>query len=378
MLNCCYNDADEYIRGGFSFCGIDIADIGLEYAPDIKDTYVYATATTNVHEETFEGHDGGYSYGSYKEPKTFTLRCIFEEEHIAKGLMAKVFHLFQPGKKGKLIFKRRPWCYYYATVTSVPDLSEVRNYLNGIITITMKAYYPFARGIEINNRLFCSLPTDPYHNEIMENTALLDKDYMVPNTQLTTPITGQTSILLYNPGTERAKVDIVISGSAGDGVTIANSTTNQKCRYVAFNTNGNQYIYTDGISGKTVLDDDGARELAFLYHDYGFIELEPAFPILRKIYATCEGNTVTTVNILFEDEAEQEWYAGKYIFIGNENGSWHKIVQCQDKHTLIISNTASQATPCYSCIALMNEITITPTHGSSLSRLSFIYKPTFA
>ena len=292
--------------------------------------------------------------------------------------MAKVFHLFQPGKKGKLIFKRRPWCYYYATVTSVPDLSEVRNYLNGIITITMKAYYPFARGIEINNRLFCNLPTDPYHNEIMENTALLDKDYMVPTTSFATPITEQTSILLYNPGTERAKVDIIISGSAGDGVTIANSTTNQKCRYVAFNTSGNQYIYTDGISGKTVLDDDGARELAFLYHDYGFIELEPAFPILRKIYATCEGNTVTTVNILFEDEAEQEWYAGKYIFIGDENGSWYKIVQCQDKHTLIISNTASQATPCYSCVALMNEITITPTQGSSLSRLSFIYKPTFA
>lgn len=366
------------MRDSFSFCGVDVEDIGLEYAPDIKDTYVYAPAITDIHEETFEGHNGGYFYGANKQPKEFTLRCFFEEKHISRGLMAKVFDLFRVGNQGQLIFRQRPWCYYYATVTANPDLSEVSNYLNGVITIKMKAYYPYARGIEVNGRLLSNLRTDPHHKDVMQNTALLDRDYMVPNTQLTTPITQQTSVLLYNPGTERAKVDIVISGSAGDGVTIANNTTRQSCRYVAFNTNNNEYIYTDGISGKTIINDDGIERMAFLYHDYGFIELEPAFPILRSIYATCNGNTVTTTNILFDKEAEKEWYVGKYIFIGDENGSWHKIIQCQDKYTLIISTTASQATPCYSCIVPMNEITITPTQGSSLSRLSFIYKPTFA
>ena len=111
--------------GGFSFCGIDIADIGLEYAPDNDETYIYAPAESNIHEETFEGHDGGYSYGASREPKVFTLRCFYEDKHVAKGLMAKIFDLFRVGRKGLLIFKRRPWCYYYATVTAKPDITTM-------------------------------------------------------------------------------------------------------------------------------------------------------------------------------------------------------------------------------------------------------------
>jgi phage-related protein len=377
------------MRGGFSFCGVDIADIGLEYAPENKDTYVYAPTNSNMHEETFEGHDGGYSYGATKEPKVFTLRCFYENEHIAEGLMAKVFDLFKVGKKGLLVFKRRPWCYYYATVTSKPDIEEMYSYLNGSVVITLKAYYPFARACSVTKdnteaaakaHLFYNTLQDPYHDEIMLNTGVFDKDYMVLPTTFgsPTPITSQTSVLLYNPGTERAKVDIVISGTAGSGVTIANSTTGQSCRYVAFNTTGNQFIYTDGINGKTVLDDNGVRELAFLYHDHGFIELEPAFPILREVYVDYTGTTVTAVNMLYQEEEEKDWYAGKYIFIGNNSsGSWKKINRCLDQHRLQLTQSVA-AGSCRTCIVKMNEITITPTQGTSLNRLSFIYLPTYA
>ena len=364
------------MRGGFSFCGIDIADIGLEYVPENKDTYVYALAETTVHEEIFDGHNGGYTYGAYKQPKEFTLRCYYEDTSIAKGLMAKVHNLFRVGRKGMLIFKRRPWCYYYATVTAV-DSSDMYNYLNGIFVVTLKAYYPFARGLPVNDHLFYNLDTDEYHDEIMENTAILDKEYMVPKTSFTN-ITTQKTIQLFNPGTERAKVSIVISGTAGDGVTINNKTTMQSCRYIAFtNTDGD--IYTDGLNGKTVVEKNGIQELAFLYHDYGYIELEPAFPIIRELYVNYEYSTVTAYNILYEEEEEKEWYIGKYIFLGSdENGSWHKITNCVDEHTLTISGNIEEPGSCKTCVALMNEITITPTQGSSLNKLSFIYKPTFA
>lgn len=372
------------MKGGFTFCGVDIEDIGLSYAPENKDTYVYAPGLENVHEETFEGHDGGYVYGSYKEPKEFILRCYYEEQRIDKGIMAKAYSLFKVGKSGLLIFKRRPWCYYYATVINI-NHDEMYNYENGLIVITMKAYYPYARGIEINGRLLCNLPTDPYHDEIMANTAMLDKEAQVPATSFASPPVSPHEIILFNPGTERAKVSLVISGAAGNGVTIYNKTTDQLCRYVAFNTSDNEYIYTDGVSGKTVKDvgvepyaPTGERKLAFLYHDFGFIELEPAYPIKRKVFATYDGQTVTTTNILYDDDYRKEWYIDKYIFLDN---NWYKIYEVTDKHTLKV-RPRNGVTPgegkCTTSVALMNEIVITTTQGASISKLSFIYKPTFA
>lgn len=369
------------MRSSFSFCGVDVKSIGLEYAPETKDTYVYAPAVSNVHEETFEGHDGGYSYGASKEPKTFTLRCFYEEEHVAHGLMARVQNLFRVGKKGMLIFERRPWCYYYATVTEV-NIEDMRNYLNGIITITMKAYYPFARGLSVVNplteeeHLFCNERTDPYHTEAMENTALLDKAYMVPQTSFTN-VTEDT-YLLYNPGTERAKVDIVISGDAGDGVTINNRTTRQASRYVVFSDDDGD-VHTDGISGKTyTIDQEGKHQISFLYHDYGFIELEPAYPILRELHVFCNGTTVTATNMLYQHEDEKEWYVGKYIYIGtDETGDWHKIRECTDKHTLILE-TSGQNCLCTTSVVMMNEIYVKPSQGTNINKLSFIYKPTYS
>ena len=454
------------MKGGFSFCGVDIADLGLEYAPENKDAYVYAPAESNIHEETFEGHDGGYSYGASKQPKQFTLRCYYEDKNIAQGLMAKVLDLFKVGKKGMLIFKRRPWCYYYATVTAKPDISQIYTYLNGIIVITMKAYYPFARGLSVNDHLFYNLYTDNYHKEIMQNTAILDKAEMVPSSSFSTPnILGGnkttsnvdltkkyiisahdsnfhpgeeavfryayfnenneqirikdfsleedgyeivpndympftqdvayikftnvgasitidvreyiSNIILYNPGTERAKVDIIIAGSS-DGITIANSTTQQSCRYVSFNTENNDYIYTDGINGKTILDSDGQKTLAFLTHDYGFIELEPAFPILRDIYVSYQNAIVTATNVLYQEEDEKDWYSGKYIYLEGTSDGWYKINRCTNKHTLELTKNTNNSGSCKTSIVIMNEITITSDQGTKLNRLSFVYKPTYS
>ena len=361
--------------GGFSFCGIDIADIGLEYAPENSHTYVYGPGSSNIHEESFDGHDGGYFYGTTKTPKELVLRCFYEEKHIAHGVMAKFHALFKVGKSGMLIFKRRPWCYYYATVTNV-NTDDMKNYLNGLVVITMKAYYPFARGLEVNGHLFYNLRTDPYHDEIMLNTGLFDDDTLVPLTEFSdiTFSTNPYPILLYNPGTERAKVGIIISGHSGDnGIIIHNSTTNQETKFVAFNVDGTNYIATDSISGKTIVKTDYGKELAFLYHDKGFIELEPSFPIVRDLYVTYNNNSVSAVNILYEEEEEREWYIGKYIYL---NG-WKKIVNVTDNHTIQVTGntgTGSRKTS----VVLMNELYVTGSQGSYLSRLDFIYKPTYA
>ena len=360
------------MKGGFSFCGIDIADIGLEYAPENKDTYVYKPAEAEVHEELFDGHHGGYIYGATKKPKEFVLRCFFEDKNIADGVMAKAYSLFKVGKSGKLIFQRRPWCYYYATVTNI-DSTELHNYMNGLFVVTMKAYYPYARGIEVNGRTLCNLLTDPYHNEVMYNTAMLETEAMVRALPTSFTSTPDENILLYNPGTERADVGIIIAGEAGNGITIKNTTTGQSCRYVGFDSESGN-IYTDSINGKTIAEKDGEKSLAFLYHDYGFIELEPAFPILRDIYVAYKQNVVTATNILYDQEDEKEWYIGKYIFLGSK---WCKILECTDKHTLKVEGNTDTGN-IKTCIVLMNEIQIEVSEGTALTNISFVYKPTYA
>ena len=47
------------MTGGFRFCDVDIADIGLKYAPTLADTYVYRPTQRSVHDQSFAGHDGG-------------------------------------------------------------------------------------------------------------------------------------------------------------------------------------------------------------------------------------------------------------------------------------------------------------------------------
>ena len=358
------------MKGGFSFCGVDILDIGLEYAPENKDTYVYKPTETEIQEETFDGHDGGYFYGVTKKPKEFILKCFYENKNITDGIMAKANNLFRVGRSGVLIFNDRPWCYYYATVVDT-DSSEMYNYMNGLFVITMKAYYPFARGIEVNGHMMFNLETDSLHEKIVANTAILDREEMIPETSYDYLPEGK--ILLYNPGTERASVGIVVAGEAGDGVTINNLTTGQSCRYVGFKPESGD-VCTDGINGKTIAKKNGVSSLAFLYHDYGFIELEPAFPIIRDLYVSTKDNVVTTVNMLYQEEAEKEWYKGKYIFV---NGRWHKIQECSDEHILLLETSAGTGSE-KTCVVLMNEIEVHGTHGTELTNISFVYKPTYA
>lgn len=352
-------------NGSFTFCGTDIRSLGLSYAPEMSETFVYRPAEAQSAIETFEAHNGGYYYGSWSAPKDFTLRCFFEETNIDKGIMGKVYALFKVGRSGKLVFDRRPWCYYYATVTE-PVQADFTNYLNGLITISLKAMYPFAR-----SDIETCLRTDPNHDTMVANSAVFDKEGMeLPKVY---NLTEQTSIILANVGNERAALGIKVSGNVGDGIIITNSTTGQKCKMVAITkpntTNVNRSVLVDPISGKTVLVGTGFKELAFKYHEYGFIELEPAYPAIRNLFIDqCMNNTVIVTNAIHED------LTGKYIFIKDK---WNKILSQQDEHTFTVEGIISGSEKEKTMVIAMNEITVTPITTMDI-RLEFIYKPTFA
>ena len=355
------------MAGGFTFCGTDISRLGLYYVPELEDTFVYRPADAESHIETYEGHNGGYFYGSWYKPKEFTLRCYFEDNKIDKGVLGQVYALFKVGKAGRLVFDRRPWCYYDAVVTDPMDV-DLTNYENGVITAHLKAMYPFARSdIMTNTR------AEKYHDVLMTNSAVFDKEGMDTQSEFTN-LTVQTSFVIANPGPETAAAGIAIAGNVGDGVVITNATTGQSCKLVAISkavtTNKNKYVLVDSISGKTVLTDGVSAQLAFLYHEYGFLSLASSYPAVRDVYINYyNGYNIDVVNILTQD------VIGQYIFVHDK---WYKIVAQPDKHTLTVSEHISATGSERSTIMPMNEITITPVSTMDISSLKFIFKPTYA
>ncbi len=379
------------MAGGFSFCGTDIEDIGLEYAPELEDTYVYKTAKARIHEEVFDGHNGGYYYGISHEPKEFILRCIFQDQEIDQGLMGQILHLFREGRSGKLVFDRRPWCWYYATVSEL-DITGITNYLNGVIKVTMKAYYPYAR-----SDLFTVKRGDVDYYRIIANSACLPPTVGIPDRDLCKdgPLTTAKEFLLFNPGDVYAPVSIMIAGDVGKGVNIINHTTGQTCRFVAMSSaefDGENYLYVDGLSGKTVTVKDGVKKANFLYHDQGFIFLKPSFPATRDVQASCSDGEVIVHNKLFDRNRGEtrEWaedlYKGQFIWLMD---GWHEIVSVGkemeyedksyfDEHRITVSDNPQDSQSVTTVICPMNRLSIEPESTMNITKLEFVYHPTYS
>lgn len=376
--------------GGFTFDGVDIDKLDLEYAPDNANTYVYKGTSRLISEQKFEGHDGGYYYGETAQPKDFVLRCFYTGKVVTEGLMTRIYQTFRIGKSGKLIFRRRPWCWYIATVINV-DCTQLLNRANGLVTITMRAYYPYARtdmfaipdftdweiDIKLNSGLLMDITKIPYYayENGKHTISLVQSGY----------INEEKNFLLYNPGTEKAKVAIEIAGDVGNGVVIENKTTGQKCKFVgmskALTTNVGRYIVADSLNSKVVLTGGNvSTQLAFLYHDAGFIDLAPGYPIVRDV----EINTKTTDYKINSKTIIDQDIVGKYIWTGTPSNNtnnfepWRKITKYDDETLVIeIDNVAGINQNITTDIVGMNELVIYPVSTMSITKLNFVYLPTF-
>lgn len=355
------------MQGGFSFCGVDIAKFGLEYVPTLDQTYVYSSGEYTVHQETFDAHHGGYFYGTTVQPKIFTLKCMFQDQDINHGILSNVENFFRRGRTGRLVFKNRDWVWYSATVIEV-DTKDLRNYMNGFVTIVLSAFYPFGRCDE----LYLNDSSLLYEDVAFNSALMIQEDTPDPNIG---QLSESTTILLFNAGTEVASVAIEIAGDAGDGVTITNRTTGQTSKFIAFTpsetSDKGKYILCDSLNGKTVLTDGKTAERCFKYHDQGFIELYPAFPIEREVYASYFGGSavVSTLGTPFDDDI-----VGRYIKL---EGKWRKIIEQIDNSSFIVDVAFDADGFGYSNIVTMNEISIELSPNSNLTRLNFVYKPTF-
>lgn len=389
------------MEGGFTFDGVDISTLGQEYAPENQNTYVYNAAPWKMDDETFDAHNGGYFYGTTVQPKDFTQRCFYEGAHINEGSMTRIMHFFRRGRTGRLIFKTRPWCWYVATVASI-DIGQMMSYLNGVVTIKMRAYYPFAR----TDQTYI-YENDPNEANLLANTAMLKGvEWDLSKNFAETTLTSEDTFQIYNPGTERAAVSIEIAGDVGEGITIYNDATQQTCKIVALTnadtTAKNKYLIVDSLSGKVLMTNGTDTEHAFFYHDNGFIDLASNFPANRNIRASGTfGTNTLTLSEPVDDSMVGKYFAMRhtssgvlgtamlgYLVLGNQSASdlfKSRIVRVEDGGTTIViadnipSPTSGSSTSFTidAAVVSFNNITVKPVSTMALTKLIFRYKPTF-
>ena len=183
------------------------------------------------------------------------------------------------------------------------------------------------------------------------------------------PTTESRTLLVYNPGTERAHTMIRISGNVGDGLLMRNLTTGQRCKVVGLTANNllpGAFLELDSAMGQTriVLGEDVT--MAFAMHDEGYIELSPCTPFVRSvdIHHTAGSNEITS-NGCFERQM-----VGQYLYLDG----WKKIQQITDAGTAILSAAADSSGVTNTPIVTMNEIEISG-DNVALTRFEIEYVP---
>ena len=180
---------------------------------------------------------------------------------------------------------------------------------------------------------------------------------------------------------------IEIAGDVGDGVIIKNHTTGECCKFVAIGSatfDGEEnYVALDSISGKCYAHTEGTDKIAFLYHGGGFITLIPAFPIRRNMFVSAMhgSDTIQSVGKLYDrnnretPETAEADLKGQHIWLGD---AWHEIAAVTDEHNMKLTEPLESSASGTTMTTRMNRITVEPVSTMKLTRLNFVYKPTFS
>lgn len=229
------------------------------------------------------------------------------------------------------------------------DLPDGTRY-SGTFTATFTCYDPFGRLLKEE------LDAAPKEAELYE-TGLLSAE-MTPEA----PSVDSSFFLLYNPGTEVGHSIIRLTGDVGeDGLLIRNLTTGQKCKVVNLKASSlleGAYLELDSEKCQTSIVIGDESELAFPFHDEGYITLAPCLPFIRAIEVshTAGSNTVTSDGVF---AAHME---GQYLYIDG----WKCILQVTDGNNAILSAAVESTGTTQTPVVTMNEIEVTG--GAGLTR----------
>jgi len=278
-----------------------------------------------------------------------------------------------------LEFDDRPGMKYWARPAEVSDpklykhsaFGELR--WSGTFMVRMTAHQPFAHMDPIGVEDAAEL--DANGGFLRDNTGMLLM-HILPPLDHSGPIGQTKTLLLYNPGNERAYLNVYAAGDVGaDGLLIYNRNTDQRCRIVnltaAETVDIDTHLEIDAEHGKVYTVRYGAKTLAFPYHDEGYIQLEGAHPIERDVSFSYVGNE----REIRADRPFRLDHVGKYVYL---HAQWVKITSVKDLYTARVDFTFSHSGVQTSSIVTMNEIVLTGAARMTLPRLEFGYVPLFS
>jgi len=115
------------------------------------------------------------------------------------------------------------------------------------------------------------------------------------------------------------------------------------------------FLELDSEKCQTRISLGDESELAFPFHDEGYITLAPCLPFVRSITVShaADSNTVTS------DEAFAPHMKGQYLYLDG----WKCIRQVKDANTVILSESIKSTGTTNTPVVTMNEIEITGGEG---------------
>lgn len=268
------------------------------------------------------------------------------------------------GTKGTLIYDDKPYVYYDVRPAKRIEIKQYTHRENGVLlysgtfTVTFRCYDPFGK-------LFASSYDGDCKPELLSVTGILHTSMMPAP-----PNPSDTMFLAYNCGTEKAPLTIQLAGDVGDGLSIVNETTGQVCKIVGLKADeipAGAYVEIDSGTGQVWLVKGLERELAFHYHDLGYLHLAPCTPFVRSLHVSYSASSRTvTTDGSFTPEME-----GQYLYLA---GSWMEIRQVTDAHKAELRNMMTSTGTANTPVVTMNKISLRG-DGVALSRLEIEYIP---
>ena len=277
--------------------------------------------------------------------RDFALDCYFEA--VTLDMREGLLQWLDRNTQGALTFDDRPYVYYDVRPAKRIEIRQYNHRTNGetlysgTFTITFRCYDPFGK-------LYMPSFVSSASPAILAETGVLYTDMILP-----TPSPSDIGFLVYNAGTERAPLIIRLAGDVGvDGLSIENETTGQACKIIGLKEAEippGAYLEINSETGQVWLVNGIGRELAFHYHDMGYLHAAPCKPFVRSLTVMhTAGERLITSDSEFTPEM-----AGQYVFL---SGAWMEIRAVNDVSHAQLRNVAVVSEITDTPVATMNKI----------------------
>lgn len=261
---------------------------------------------------------------------------------------------------GELIFDNRPYVSYTVRPTKKISFKDYlqeemgERFYSGTFTISFTAFDPFGK-------LTQDFVDDPVVNQRLEaETGVIDENKMPEQQSI-----GDSSCLVYNPGTELGHSIIIFSGNTGsENFEIYNSTTGDKLVLKAgLEMSDDEHYEISSKTGRILRINGNDETIEFLFHDEGYITFAP----YGKIWKNIEINTTAgDRKIMSPTGAFNKNMIGKYVYI---SGAWKYIGEVISVNEAILNVECESTETTMTDIVTMNYLTIKQAADASINRL---------